>query len=101
MLLRGYLEGLKQGIAATPEKTTKYIAVCRQKSDQLERLVSDLFTFTKMEYMEQIVLREELDFTEVMEHSLDGILPTADEKSVAVAVERPTDRFPWLEMHTY
>ena len=51
--LRGYLAGLEQGIAASPEKIAQYVAVCRRKSDQLDRLVSDLFAYTKVEYLEQ------------------------------------------------
>ncbi|MBD2864733.1 hypothetical protein IDH45_22380 [Paenibacillus sp. IB182363] len=47
--LRGYLEGLEQGVAQSPEKTAKYVAVCKEKSAQLDRLVEDLFTFTRLE----------------------------------------------------
>ncbi len=50
--LRGYLDGLEQGIAHSPDKMAKYLAVCKEKSAQLDRLVEDLFTFTKTEYLE-------------------------------------------------
>ena len=57
--LRGYLEGLERGLATSPEKVAHYIAVCRQKADQLERLVADLFAYTRAEYLEQTVQREQ------------------------------------------
>lgn len=53
--LRGYLDGLKQGIADTPEKKAKYLEVCKEKSEQLDRLVEDLFTFVKTEYQELVM----------------------------------------------
>lgn len=49
--LRGYLEGLEQGISDSPEKQVKYLQVCKDNSAQLDRLVEDLFTFTKTELL--------------------------------------------------
>ncbi|MGH2444006.1 MAG: histidine kinase dimerization/phospho-acceptor domain-containing protein, partial [Chloroflexota bacterium] len=34
--LRGYLEGLEQGLANTPQKMAHYIRICRDKADALE-----------------------------------------------------------------
>src|SRR5690606_3278444 len=50
--LRGDFDGLEQGIALSPDKIAKYVAVCKEKSAQLDRLVEELFTFTKTEYLE-------------------------------------------------
>lgn len=85
--LRGYLEGLDQGIANTPEKASKYIAICREKSDQLERLVSDLFEFTKLEYMEQSLKVEPFDFKQVMERSIDTLRPKAEAKEIKIVLD--------------
>ncbi len=49
--LRGYLDGLEQGIADSPEKMAEYLSVCKEKSAQLGRLVEELFTYTKAEYL--------------------------------------------------
>jgi signal transduction histidine kinase len=87
--LRGYLEGLDQGIANTPDKVNKYIAICREKSDQLERLVSDLFEFAKLEYMEQSLQVEPFDFGQVMERSVDSLRPKAEAKNVNITLDFP------------
>lgn len=50
--MRGYLEGLEQGLAATPEKKARYITVCQEKADALEGLIADLFAYARMEYLE-------------------------------------------------
>ncbi len=84
--LRGYLEGLVQGVANTPEKTNKYIAMCREKSDQLERLVSDLFEFTKLEYMEQSLQVELFDFQQVIDRSINSLLPKAEIKDIKIVL---------------
>ncbi|WP_067930255.1 sensor histidine kinase [Alicyclobacillus kakegawensis] len=87
--LRGYLEGLEQGIANTPEKMAKYVAVCKEKSDQLDRLVSDLFAFTKLEFMEQTLHYDKVDFASVLEGSVDSLRPQAQDKAVSIIMQRP------------
>jgi signal transduction histidine kinase len=84
--LRGYLDGLEQGIAASPEKVAKYVSVCKEKSEQLDRLVSDLFAFTKLEYMEQVPNLEKIDFGEIVARSIDSFMPLAQEKSISIIV---------------
>lgn len=84
--LRGYLAGLEQGIVTSPEKVARYIAVCRQKSDQLDRLVADLFAYTKTEYLEQTLRSERLDLGLLMERVVDGLRPRAQEKGVEITL---------------
>jgi signal transduction histidine kinase len=90
--LRGYLEGLERGLAISPKKVAQYIAVCRRKSDQLDRLVSDLFAYTKTEYLEQTLRRERLELGSVLEQAVDGLQPRAQAKGIEVALEGPDDR---------
>lgn len=87
--LRGYLDGLEQGIAKTPEKAAHYLAVCKEKSAQLDRLVEDLFTFTKMEYAENSLKREPVCLASVIGKSLDSVSPAARQKEIAFSSELP------------
>ncbi|WP_405083018.1 sensor histidine kinase [Paenibacillus chitinolyticus] len=83
--LRGYLDGLEQGIAQSPEKITKYIRVCKEKSAQLDRLVEDLFTFTKMEYLETKLDNKTVDFRLILRKSLDSLRPSARQKHISIS----------------
>ncbi|MFF2889124.1 sensor histidine kinase [Paenibacillus sp. NPDC057967] len=87
--LRGYLEGLEQGIAKSPEKAAHYLAVCKEKSAQLDRLVEDLFTFTKMEYAETSLKRESADLASVIRKSMDSVSPAARHKDISFTSELP------------
>jgi signal transduction histidine kinase len=80
--LRGYLEGLATGVASSPEKSARYIRVCQEKADALERLVSDLFNYTRTEYLEEVPRPEPLDLGELMRRTVEGLLPQADAKGV-------------------
>jgi signal transduction histidine kinase len=91
--LRGYLDGLEQGIASSPERMAKYVAVCKEKSDQLDRLVSDLFAFTKLEYMEQTPHLEKVDFNMILKKSLDSLRALAEKKRISIALVSTPDQY--------
>lgn len=87
--LRGHLEGLRRGIAATPERAAHYLGVCQEQAETLERLVSDLFTYTRLEYLEQTPCHEPLELGGLLRGRVEGMQPRADAKGVALAAEGP------------
>ncbi|GLI04481.1 hypothetical protein YDYSG_05110 [Paenibacillus tyrfis] len=97
--LRGYLDGLEQGIAQSPEKITKYLAVCKEKSTQLDRLVEDLFTFTKMEYLEMKLHSKTIDFKRILQKSIDSLSPLARQKHISILNYAADDCFISGDMH--
>ncbi|WP_313804669.1 HAMP domain-containing sensor histidine kinase [Cytobacillus sp.] len=86
--LRGYLDGLEQGIADSPEKQEKYLQVCKEKSAQLDRLVEDLFTFTKTEMMEREFKENTVDLSYVLQKSIDSVRPLAHQKFISIIVKQ-------------
>ena len=50
--------------------------------DTLERLIADLFDFTRLEYLEQTPKREPLDLGELLQRSAEGASAEAEAKSV-------------------
>lgn len=47
--IRGYVEGLQDGIVSEPQKVKRYLEVLHNKTVYLERLISDLFQLSKVE----------------------------------------------------
>ena len=48
-LIRGYAEGLRDGVASTPEMRARYLATIVEQSAELERLIELLFSYTTMD----------------------------------------------------
>jgi len=88
-VLRGYLVGLEQGLATSPEKATRYITLARQRADHLDRLVSDLFTYTQGEYLEQTLHRERLDLGPLLARVVDAFMPRAVEEGITITSDTP------------
>jgi signal transduction histidine kinase len=89
--LRGYLEGLGKGITNTPEKTARYVAVCQQKADDLEHLVSDLFAYSQLDYVDRAPECEIVDVHVLLREAVEGARPQAEEKGVALLLEEPDE----------
>ena len=47
--IRAYVEGLLDGVARTPEMQQRYLQTIRTKAEDIDRMVSQLFLFSKME----------------------------------------------------
>ena len=90
-MLRGHLKGLERGVAATPEKIAHYVAVCQTKADALERLIADLFAYTRLEYLEQVPERAPLELGELLRQAIEGEQPLAAAKGITLALDTPAE----------
>jgi len=90
-MLRGYLQGLESGVAATPAKRALYISACRAKADALERLISDLFAYTRLEYLEQQPERVQMELGALLEGAVEGVQPLAAAKGISLTVDPPDE----------
>jgi signal transduction histidine kinase len=70
--LRGSLEALERGIG-----DGRYLDRAQDKAAHLDRLVSDLFTFSRLEYAGEAIAFEEVDVGELARRAVEGIEPLA------------------------
>lgn len=82
--LRGYLDGLEQGIADSPEKMAEYLSVCKEKSAQLGRLVEELFTYTKAEYLNIELEKIKVDLASIVQRSIGSLETQAERKFISI-----------------
>jgi signal transduction histidine kinase len=86
-MLRGYLQGIQRGIATTPEKAAHYLEMCQAKAGELERLVADLFAFTRLEYLDIEPERHPLDLGDVLREVVEGAQPLAATKHITLSTD--------------
>lgn len=85
--LRGSLEAMETGVADTPEKQAKYLSIAQDKADTLERLISDLFDFTRLEYLEQTPDWERFDLGALLRRLVEGFQPRASAKGLELVLD--------------
>ncbi|MCL2353640.1 MAG: HAMP domain-containing histidine kinase [Defluviitaleaceae bacterium] len=47
--VKAYIEGLRKGVATTPEKQEKYLSTIQSKTEDIEYIITQLFTFSKID----------------------------------------------------
>ena len=72
--IKGYLEGIEKGVASTPEMKDKYLTIIKNKAADMERIIEQLFLFSKLDMDEfPLNLRRvdiSLAITDILEDSL-------------------------------
>jgi signal transduction histidine kinase len=93
--LRAFLSGLKDGLATTPERAARYVEVCQEKAEALERLIGDLFSYSRLEYLEQTPLQEALELSSLLRQAAESVQPQVEAKAIAVTLDGPIDPCPF------
>lgn len=87
--LRGFLTRLEKGLAGSPEKAARYLTICCQKAEHLERLVSDLFAYVKSDVTERKIVKELHDFGPLIRRMTDAYRSLAHAKEAAITEREP------------
>lgn len=64
--IKAYVEGIEKGVASTPETQKRYLDTIKNKTNDLEHIVNQLFLFSKLDigefpfYVEQINIGKEI-----------------------------------------
>lgn len=87
--LRAYLDGLHDGLATSPQKTSQYLQACRTSANALDRLVTDLFGYARMEYLGQQPRREPVDLSALLRTAARAHQPRADARHITLTVTAP------------
>lgn len=94
--VRGYLEGIRDGLARTPEKMERYVSVALEKTESLGRLIESLFAFAMTEYLEQGPQTERLELGDLLRTAAEAMAPRAGAKQVTIQLDEPGAPC-WLE----
>ena len=86
--LRGYLEGLEKGLADTPEKQQHYIATAQDKAGALDRMVNDLFDYSRLEYLRRPPEKERFDLGSLLQGLVESLQPQAGAQGLALTFEQ-------------
>lgn len=64
--IRAYIEGLADNVANTPERRRHYIEVIQKKTEDMSRMIDQLFLFSKMDLGEKALPLQSLELNEVI-----------------------------------
>ena len=79
--MRGSLEALERGVG-----DARYLDRAQAKAAHLDRLVSDLFTFSRLEYARDAIAFEEVDVAALARRAAEDVEPVAAARGCVVQV---------------
>lgn len=85
----GYIDALKDDIAASEDEKREYLEILSKKSNGLKQLVDEIFNMAKLDADEFPLKEEQLDFSEITRESLIEFLPELSKQGIELQVNIP------------
>lgn len=90
MAIRGYAEGLRDGVFA-PEEASRILDIVASESVRLKNLVDELIYLSKLETLEDVYAFSEVDLSNLIYQTLERIHPLAQKKGVRLLCDIPDE----------
>lgn len=71
--IKGYIEGIRDGVANTPEKMDNYVAIIYAKAVAMEQLVEELFLYSKLDLKQIPFTFEHIDIVKFLDDCIDEL----------------------------
>ena len=85
--ITGYLELLSGKVEIPAEMQKKYIDIAYAKSKRLEKLIEDLFGFTKMNYGKVAMHVSKVDIVKLLSQLLEEFYPSFKDKNLSYELQ--------------
>ncbi|MFT9495036.1 sensor histidine kinase [Anaerosolibacter sp.] len=87
--IKGYIEGIKDGVADTPDKMKKYIDTVYSKTKDMNELIDDLFLFSKLDLQKYGFDFRDFDIVYYIEDMVEELQFDLEKKDVVLALDHP------------
>ncbi len=83
--IKGYVEGIRDGVADTPEKMDKYIRTIYNKATDMDKLIDELFLFSKLDSNSLNYSFAKLNLKDYFEDCVDEISLDLESRGITLA----------------
>jgi len=89
--VKAYIEGLKKGIAQTPEKQEKYLDIIQSKTEDIEYIIKQLFMFSKLDVGDFPLNLEAIDIENELTKLIIGLID--EYREIGLKINLHTDAY--------
>jgi signal transduction histidine kinase len=90
--IKGYTEGIIDGIPDSPQKLEKYIHTIHSKAVDVDKLIDELFLFSKLDLKREPFNFEKVDITSYLQHSTEELWLDLNKKGIQLKYETTHDQ---------
>lgn len=91
--IKGYIEGIRDGVAKTPEQTDKYLSTVYQKALVIESLVNNLSDYSKLETERMSFSFEDGDIVGFLKNFCDGFGLDLERNNIELTEDFPDGEY--------
>jgi signal transduction histidine kinase len=92
--VRGYVEGMLDGVADTPEKQERYLRTVFRKAKDMDRLIDELFLYSKLDLHKEEFLFRRIDLKAFLRHYLEEKSFELEKSGVELTADTGQDQVP-------
>lgn len=96
--INGYVDGIVDGVANSPEKIEKYTCIIQQNAKYMNRLIDDLVLYSKLDIQKLDFHFQSLDLCTYIEELYNEILLEMEEQGYQLSIQRKIDRPVYLKI---
>ncbi len=89
--IKAYVEGIESGIASTPEAKKKYLGTIKSKANQIEKVVSQLLVYSKLEYEDISPANEKMNLKDYLKEYIQSVDEDYALENVQLSLEKCDD----------
>lgn len=82
--IKGYVEGIKDGVADSPEKMDKYLSTIYKRATDMDALIDDLFLYSKLDLKKIQFNFEKIDMVRYIKYFIDELSWDFEEQGIEV-----------------
>ncbi|WHY88344.1 HAMP domain-containing sensor histidine kinase [Neobacillus novalis] len=84
--IKGYVEGIRDGVANSPEKIDRYIQTIHSKSIDLDHMIDELFLYSKLDLQRLPFHFENIQFDHYLQDFVEELRFDLEEKKVGISL---------------
>jgi histidine kinase len=85
--IKGYVEGIRDGVANSPEKVDRYIQTIYSKSIELDHMIDELFLYSKLDLQRLPFHFEKIHFDDYLQDFVEELRFDLEEKNVEINLQ--------------
>ncbi len=90
--IKGYVEGIMDGVTNSPDKLNKYVTTIYNKAVEMDRLIDELFLFSKLDLKKIPFHFEEVNLYSFLEDCIEELRFDIEQKGVSLCLNSSISR---------
>lgn len=85
--VKGYVEGIIDGVADTQDKMDKYIRTIYTKTNEIDKLIDELFLYSKLDLKKLAFNFEKVDIRKYLQHCIEDLCFDLESKGIILTFQ--------------